>query len=126
MVDPPRRDRIARPVPGGAGLIAARRNRRSARALRAGGATTDVPVPECPRPTGVVARTRTASRPPRPVAAGTRERGSTPRLPASLGRVDAEGLELLVEVAALEPELARCLRHLPAVPLEGVPEGGAL
>src|SRR5437867_1720811 len=49
-----------------------------------------------------------------------------PRSPALVGRPDAEPLELAVQMAALQPELARGPRHLPAVSLERLEEDGAL
>ena len=50
---------------------------------------------------------------------GGRTRGVSGRTSVLDGPLDAQRLELLVEVAALEPQLFGRLRHLPAVALEG-------
>src|SRR5437867_13245704 len=60
------------------------------------------------------------------MAAGITEGSYTARLLRSAGSFDSQCLQFLVEVAALEVQLLRRLRHLPAVSLEDAENERAL
>src|SRR5206468_7935690 len=63
----------------------------------------------------------------RPTLARSHELGThTAKLLRSAGPLDSQSLQLLVEVAALEVQLLRRLRHMPAVSLEDAENERAL